>query len=68
MSPYFHQWQSSSTHPYKPTTPHNSSIRSNEELTLEKSAFYIFHGGSSAFINSFDKAKFLLIGLSGVQL
>ena len=32
-------WQSSSTPPYKPTTPHNFSIRSDEGLTLETSAF-----------------------------
>ena len=42
------------------TTTHNSSIRSDEGLTLETSAFYIFHGGNSTFINSFDKTKFLL--------
>ena len=39
MWPYFHQWQSSFTLSYKPTTPHNSSIRSDEGLTLERSAF-----------------------------
>ena len=39
MWPYFHQWQSSSTLSYKPTTPHNSSLRSGEGLTLETSAF-----------------------------
>ena len=41
------------------TTTHNSSIRSDEGLTLETSAFQIFHGGNSTFINSFDKTKFL---------
>ena len=28
-------------------------------LTLEASAFLIFHSGNSTFINSFDKTKFL---------
>ena len=37
MPPYFQQ--SSSTFPYKPTKSHNSSIRSDEGLTLEISAF-----------------------------
>ena len=32
-------------------------IRSDEGLTLETSAFQIFHGGNSTFINSFDKTK-----------
>ena len=32
---------------------------SDEGLTLETSAFQIFHGGNSTFINSFDKTKFL---------
>ena len=59
MWQYFHQWQSFSTLSYKPTTPHNSSIRSDEGLTLETSDFLIFHGGNSAFINSFDKTKIL---------
>ena len=36
------------------------SIRSDEGLTLETSAFSIFHGGNSTFINAFDKTKFLL--------
>ena len=31
----------------------------NEGLTLETSAFLIFHGGNSTFINSFDKTKLL---------
>ena len=59
MWPYFQQWQSSSTLWYKHTAPHNSSIRSDEGLTLETSAFKIFHGGYSTFINSFDKTQFL---------
>ena len=36
-----------------------SSDRSDEGLTLETSAFQIFHGGNFTFINSFDKTKFL---------
>ena len=36
------------------------SISSNEGLTLETPAFYTFHGCNSAFIISFDKAKFSL--------
>ena len=59
MSPYFHQWKSSSTLSYKPTAPHNSSIPSEEGLMLEASALQIFHGGYSTFINLFDKTKFL---------
>ena len=39
MSPYFHQWQSTSTLLYTPTTPNNSFIRSGEKLTPETSAF-----------------------------
>ena len=31
---------------------------SDEGLTLETSAFQIFHGGISTFINSFDGTKF----------
>ena len=38
-----------------------NSICSDEGLTLETSAFQIFHGGNSTFINSFDKTKFFLI-------
>ena len=34
-------------------------IRSDEGLTLETSAFQIFHGVNFTFINSFDKTKFL---------
>ena len=37
----------------------NAHIRSDEGLTLETSAFQIFHGGNSTFINSFDKTEFL---------
>ena len=33
---------------------------SDEGLTLETSAFQIFHGGNSTFINSSDKTKFSL--------
>ena len=35
------------------------NIRSDEGLTLETSAFQIFHGDNFTFINSFDKTKFL---------
>ena len=38
-------------------TTYNPSLRLDEELALEKSAFQIFHSGNSTFINSFDKAK-----------
>ena len=31
------------------------------EYSLETSAFLIFRGGNSTFINSFDKTKFLLL-------
>ena len=40
-----------------PTTTnntHNSSIRSDEGLTLETSAVQIVHGGNSTFINTFE--------------
>ena len=36
----------------------NSSIRADERLTLETSAFQIVHGGNSTFNNTFDKTKF----------
>ena len=39
ISPYFQQRQSSSTLPYKPTKPDNSSISSLKGLTFETSAF-----------------------------
>ena len=35
--------------------------RQSEGLTLETSAFQIFHGGNFTFINSFDKTKFLFL-------
>ena len=38
---------------------------SDEGLTLETSAFLIFHGGNSTFINLFDKTKFLLYTWAG---
>ena len=41
----------------EPTTAHNSSIRFDEGLPLETSAFQIFPGGNSTFLNSFDKLK-----------
>ena len=34
-------------------------VRSDERLTLETSAFQIFHRGNSTFINSFHKTKFV---------
>ena len=55
---FTNSWQSSSTLSYQHITSHNSSIRSDEGLMLEMSAFQIFHGGNSTFINSFDKTKF----------
>ena len=42
----------------KANNTHNSSIRSDEGLTLETSAFQIDHGGNSTFINTFDETKF----------
>ena len=45
-------------HPHKNQHHHNSSIRSDERLTLETSAFQVFHGGNSTFINTFHKTKF----------
>ena len=35
------------------------ALYSGRGLMLETSAFKIFHGGNSAFINSFQKIKFL---------
>ena len=58
MSPYFHQCQSSLTSSYKPKTTRKSFVRTGAVLTLKKSAFQIFHGGNSTFVNSFDKTKF----------
>ena len=39
-------------------TVHNSSMRSDQGLTLETSAFQIFHDDNSTLINSFDKTNF----------
>ena len=36
-------------------------IRSDEGLTLETSAFQIFHGGNSTFINSFDNTQIFVL-------
>ena len=33
-------------------------VRSDKRLTLETSAFQIFHRGNSTFINTFHKTKF----------
>ena len=35
-------------------------IRSDKGLMLETSAFLIFHGDNSTFINLFDKTKFFI--------
>ena len=40
MSPYFQQWQSSSTSAQKPATTYNSSIRYDEVRTLETPASF----------------------------
>jgi len=42
-------------------------IRYEEGLTLETSAYQIFHGGNSTFIKSFDKNKFSYFILSPTQ-
>jgi len=43
-------------------TPQNSSIRSDEGLTLKtKSAFETFNGGNSTPINLFDETKFFIL-------
>jgi len=44
-----------------------SELRSDEGLTLETSAFQIFHGGNWTFINTFDKTKFLFWSLPPTQ-
>ena len=36
----------------------NSLLCSNERLTLETSAYQLFHGSNSTFINSFDKTAY----------
>ena len=41
----------------KTLNTHNSSVRSDKGLTLETSAFQIFHGSNSTFTNSFDKTR-----------
>ena len=44
---------------YKPHTTHNSSIRSEEGLRLETSAFESLYGGQfTVTVNSVDKTKF----------
>ena len=53
--------------PVKPTKTHNSFILFDKGLTLEKSAFQIFHSGNSTRINSFDKTKFSCFTLSPKQ-
>ena len=49
------------------TSSTSKSLRSDEGLTLETSAFQIFHGGNFTFINSFDKTKFLFRSLPPTQ-
>ena len=51
----------------KTNITHNSSIRSDEGLTLETSAFQIVHGGNSTLTNTFDKTKFSCFTLSPTQ-
>ena len=34
LAPYFHRWQSSSTFPFKPTTPHSSSIHCHVDARI----------------------------------
>ena len=59
----YHQWENTGS----PLTTEglisgyldDHPVRSDEGLTLETSAFQIFHGGNLTFINSFDKSKFL---------
>ena len=41
----------------KSNNTQNSSIRFDEGLTHETSAFQVVHGGNSTFINTFDKTK-----------
>ena len=41
-----------------PTGRLSQNFHSDEGLTLVTSAFKIFHGGDSSFINSFDETKF----------
>ena len=36
----------------------NTSLCSKEGLTLETSAYQLFHGGNSTFINSFEKTGY----------
>ena len=43
------------------------AICSGESLMLEVSAFQVFHGGNSTFINSFDKTKFSCFTLPPMQ-
>ena len=46
---------------YKPHTTHNSSIRSDEGLTLETSAFESLYGGLLTLSTQLIKANYLLI-------
>ena len=49
MSPYFHQWQSSSTLPFQPTTSHNSSLRCQVDARI-----------SSVFLSQVENIIWLL--------
>ena len=46
---------------YKPHTTHNSSIRSDEELTLETSAFESLYGDQLTLSTQLIKPNYLLI-------
>ena len=46
---------------YKPHTTHNSSIRSDEGLTLEASAFEFLNGGQFALSTQLMKPNYLVI-------
>ena len=51
----------------KTNSTQNSSIRSDEGLTLETSAFQIVHGGNSTLIDTFDKTKISCFTLPPTQ-
>ena len=48
----------------KTNNTHNSSIRSDEGLKLETSAFQIVHGGNSILVNRLDKTENFPVSLS----
>ena len=49
---------------FPPTGRLSQNFHSDEGLTLVTSAFKIFHGGDSSFINSFDETKFSYLKLA----